>query len=166
MRTDKESTTHNKAHLEHIIQLLAELNPNNDILGYGFSDDNMNGKSAVQDYFNSITEMERIKIANKVLQECRGLEDLIYEYIIKDIENRANKSIKEYNSKCEQLITEGISRKKSTFTVKEVITISQKSRNTIYKHLKDGTLKGIQDKQENWTIKREALEEYLNRNDF
>lgn len=116
--------------------------------------------------FGQLSHEERIEKVMKVLDECRKIENSLISYIIKDMGSRTTKTIKEYQEKREQIIAEGVKGKKQTFSASEVIKISGRSRNTIYNHLKNGTLRGIQNDSGNWTITREALQEYLHRDDF
>ena len=125
------------------------------------------GKEKILDKcFNQLSHEDRIKEVMKALDECRNIENALISYIIKDMERRTNTTIQEYNDRKEQIIAEGIKGKKQTFTANEGIKISGSSRNTIYNHLKNGTLRGIQNDSGGWTITREALQEYLHRDDF
>lgn len=157
------NTPYTKISLKDIVKTLASIDPiKDDILDWG----NIGKESAISTIFDSLPAEKRVDVAKRVLDEFREFEDVLYDYIIYDLEKRTAKAIKEYQDKREQIIAEGVKCKKQTFSPNDVILISGSSRNTIYNHLKNGTLKGIQNDLGSWTITREALQEYLHRDDF
>lgn len=148
--------------LEDILHTLAEMNSDDLDGDWGC----ITRESSIETYLSSLEAEDRVKKASKILYECREFEDIVYKFIIHDLEKRTAQTIKEYHDKRELILSKGIKVKKQTFTATEVINISGSSRNTIYNHLKNGTLRGIQNGTGGWTITREALQEYLHRDDF
>ena len=158
----KANNTNSTISVEDIIKALIEVDP----LTHSLDWDEICIAPTLDKCFNQFSPEDKIEKVQKVINGCREIENCLISYIITDTGTRTKKIIKEYHEKKEQIIAEGIKGKKQTFTANEVIKISGSSRNTIYNHLKNGTLRGIQNDSGGWTITREALQEYLHRDDF
>lgn len=119
-------------------------------------------EKAITDYLNDIPESEWTERTNHIVNQLRSLIDKIEEVKTE----RLRDLIRQY----ERLISEGVPsakpEKKQYFTPEEVITITGKSKNTIYSHLSSGKLQATKDKTGLWVITREALEDYTKRTDF
>ncbi len=132
-----------------------------DILPFdGF--EGFNAEFIIKDFFDNIDEDKREEAAEHIITHCTYLQTSLHHYLFKHLDN--SKQAWERQRTQQELNTP--KQKQMTFTPAEVVTISKKVRTTIYNHLKNGKLKGIQDIDGNWTIKREDLIEYLHRDDF
>lgn len=130
--------------------------------GNGFDPDTSN--MAIEQYFSSMTNKERIKASMHIINHCSALQECLHKYLFTWLEMQEKTMQEELKRQKTEL--EQSKQPKMTFSPPEVVEISGKSKNTIYTHLKNGKLKGHQDSDGIWIIERIDLEEYLHRTDF
>lgn len=79
------NTTYTKISLKDIVKTLASIDPiKDDILDWG----NIGKERAVSTIFGSLPAEKRVDVAKRVLDEFREFEDILYNYIIYDLEKR------------------------------------------------------------------------------
>lgn len=146
--------------LEKILRVLSETSSRT-VPFDGFNPDDSN--QAINDFFSSIDEEEKIKTAQHIIEHCADLQQCLHKYLFNLLEVRNETMLEEIKKEQETLVNQ--KTKQMTFSPSEVVKISGKVKNTIYDHLKKGKLKGHFDGT-TWTIERDDLEQYLHRTDF
>ena len=118
--------------------------------------------NVITGYLNDIPEDKRNERVDHILKQLKFLT-----IKVEDAERRRlTELINLYQRKIAEGVPSVMPQKKMSFTAEEAISITGKSKNTIYSHLSSGKLKGDKDVTGLWVIKREALEEYTKRTDF
>ena len=124
MKTSNQETSNPKIGLEKIIEILGEANP------IDLDWEIFHRERAIKNYFDALPAENLTQKANQIIEEIRKIEDGIIKYIINDLTARTEQTIKEYKEKEQQILEEGLTQVKQTFTVQEIIAISQKSKNS------------------------------------
>lgn len=160
-----------------VLRDLAYKDPNTMLGEGGFDSGNVIGDcgySYVLDkYVSELKDDEVVKNLNRIIDQAGKLQAQVFNYLLSRLERKEAALI----ARCKEIEKEILMKKEldkqMTFTVPEILNITnrlnirgKKSKNTVYQHLDLGILKGTQDELNNWTIKREDLEKYLNRTDF
>ena len=122
----------------------------------------LNDMNAITGYLNDIPEDKRTQRVDRIIKQLKFLTTKVEEAE----RRRLTELIDLYQRKIAAGVPSVMPEKKKTFTAEEAITISGKSKNTIYSHLSSGKLKAEKDATGTWVITREALEGYTKRTDF
>lgn len=118
--------------------------------------------NAITGYLNDIPEDKRTERVDRIIKQLKFLTIKVEEAE----RRRLTELINLYQRKIAEGVPSVMPQKKMSFTAEDAISITGKSKNTIYKHLSSGKLKAKKDATEQWVITREALEEYTQRTDF
>lgn len=166
MKNKRNDNPTEQEQLSLILQILSA--KNNEAVGdnEGFSEFSCSAQSTIIDFFRTFTDKQMETAAMNIINQCNALQAMVYKHLLDTVSQKMVQLEEDYRKKQYALSEAAQKKVKATFTVQEAIAISAKSRNTIYTHLKNGILIGKQDDLGRWTIRREDLENYLNRNDF
>ena len=150
--------------LEEVLRILDERHKSLPVDGDNFDPDSFFPSMAITNYLSNKTDSDKIQSARNIIEHCTSLQICLHQYLFEELDRQKKSMLAAIKEQEEQLVNSTLPQ--MTFTAPEVIKISGKCKNTIYSHLKSGKLKGHNDGDGVWTIKREDLERYLHRNDF
>lgn len=128
------------------------------------------GGYVIEYFAQNVEDFE--EVAKRILIQTNNLQVQIINQLFRELEKKKQAQIEELKQ-MELDIQNNKLSKQMTFSAPEVLGLAQKfkvrgktTKNTINKHLNDGTLKGVQQSNGTWVIKREDIEKYLGRDDF
>ena len=129
------------------------------------------GMSAIRLFASRVDNFE--DAVRRILNQTSNLQIQLFNYLLSDLANKKDAQEKELKQMEIDIQSKKESSKQMTFSSAEVLALTQKynirgktSKNTLNKHLNNGILKGKQQPNGTWVIKREDLEKYLGRDDF
>ena len=149
--------------LEHVLKILYDARQGDNMI-YAFDANDWIPHTAIINYFSNIDDSKKVEVAKEIIEHCYALQHSLLSYLFKLLETREQSMFEKLKEREHEIENKTV--KQMTFTAPEVVKISGKSKNTIYTHLKNGKLKGHNDGNGTWTVKREDLEKYLHRSNF